>query len=737
MPATLRDSVHAVRHPRRSLLGGACGVLLALAAGVACSSTSSSGGGNLTGPDGGVDATSVTDAAGSRDVNEAGPLDASDAGPFDASEAGPSTTVTGCTGGAQTVTMTNGDVTVAYDLATGQATFSYASTPAVVGFYAGVQLATYVTSKQYTTRTCTTTGDRTVIANTAASLPEMDQIFVLGGADHFLTQVTVTGTTTQSSRWMGPVVVDSSGSVPLGNHADPRVLWVPFDNDSFVSYNAAPLAGAGGTAFEAAAFYDNTSRAGLVVGSVTHDTWKTGIYYAGTATGLTAMNVFGGANDATWTHDVVPHGMVTGTTIASPLMFVGAGPDWRDLLEEYAAANAAQAPMLAWDGGAPFGWNSWGTLKTNVTYDAAVGASDYLHGTLSPAGFEDDGVVYVNLDSYWTNFSAAQIKGFAQHVHANGQKAGIYWTPFVDWGENATSTVEGTTSTTYQQIWLRDSKGNPIAWDGGYAVDPTHPATKKRADYYIGMFKAAGYDYVKLDFLTHGALESTARYDPTVTTGIAAYNQGMAYVLSSIGGSMFVSESIAPLFPYAYGHARRISCDIGGAASTSSYELNSAAYGWWMSGRLYAFNDPDMMTFQGLTPVDNTARVLSAAISGTVFLDGDDLSSAAGQAAAAANLENARVNGVARLGKAFRPVEGNTGTSAPSAFVLVNGASSYVALFNFGIAGATVTVDLARAGLDGQKTYTVTNLESGAGSTATGSLSASLGVNGAALFELK
>jgi hypothetical protein len=53
---------------------------------------------------------------------------------------------------------------------------------------------------------------------------------------------------------------------------------VPFANDGFVRYNAMPINNSG-TSYEVGAFYDNTSRNGLVVGSVTHDTWKTGIFF--------------------------------------------------------------------------------------------------------------------------------------------------------------------------------------------------------------------------------------------------------------------------------------------------------------------------------------------------------------------------------------------------------------------------------------------------------------------------
>jgi hypothetical protein len=76
--------------------------------------------------------------------------------PADGSDAAPVAIVLGCAAGSQTVTMTSGNVTVAYDLTAGVATFSYAALPKVTGFYAGVQLSSYITSKDYPTHTCAT-----------------------------------------------------------------------------------------------------------------------------------------------------------------------------------------------------------------------------------------------------------------------------------------------------------------------------------------------------------------------------------------------------------------------------------------------------------------------------------------------------------------------------------------------------------------------------------------------------
>ena len=220
---------------------------------------------------------------------------------------------------------------------------------------------------------------------------------------------------------MGPVVVDTTGGVNIGITNDNRALVVPFDNDGFVRYNAMPM-NSSATSYEVGAFYDNTSRNGLVVGSVTHDTWKTGIFFDGANNNLSLLNVFGGATSP-W--DVDPHGYVIGNTVSSPTMFVGFGADWRVTMQNYAAENTNFIPRLAWTNGVPFGWNSWGVIQQNITYADAIAASDFFYTSLVNHNFSDKGTVYINLDSYWDNLTDQQLQAFTAHCHAHGQKAGI------------------------------------------------------------------------------------------------------------------------------------------------------------------------------------------------------------------------------------------------------------------------------------------------------------------------
>ena len=173
--------------------------------------------------------------------------------------------------------MSNGNAVVQYDLTGGTARFYWQSNLVLKGFYAGVQLSSYITGNAYSTHTWSGLGSTgAVVTSTSATLPTMKQFFTFFDTNSFLTRMEVDGTNL-SATWMGPVVVSTNGGVDLGSYNGDRALYVPFDNDHFVTYNAMPL-NSSATGYEVAAFYDNTTRAGLVVGSVTHDTWKSGVY---------------------------------------------------------------------------------------------------------------------------------------------------------------------------------------------------------------------------------------------------------------------------------------------------------------------------------------------------------------------------------------------------------------------------------------------------------------------------
>lgn len=252
--------------------------------------------------------------------------------------------------------------------------------------------------------------------------------------------------------------------------------------------------------------------------------------------------------------------------------------------------------------------------------------------------------------------------------------------------------------------------------------------------YYLNVFKSDGFDFLKLDFLSHGALEGI-HFDTNVMTGMQAYNQGMAYVMAQNNGRMFLSAAISPIFPYQYTHSRRIYCDTSTSIGDTAATMQAVSYGWWINSRLYQFSDPDLMKFAGGTANENQSRLINCAVAGTLFLDSDDLTSAMAQDLARTCLTNANINEVARAGISFRPVEGNTGTNAADVFVRQDGSTWYVALFNYTASSIIKSLNLPRLGISG--TYTAMDLWNGTFSAVTGAnWNVSLDARQAKLFRL-
>jgi alpha-galactosidase len=586
----------------------------------------------------------------------------------------------------------------------------------------------------------------------APEAPELVQHFHLAANQPFvLVDVEAISTTPIATRHIAPLVLSSGGSARLASGEKPSVIFTPWDNDMWVHYNepANPDPKAqfdpskDPDSYEVTAIYDNLSRHGLVLGSITHDTWRTGILARKLSPRrVDELEVYGGAAGH-WSHDIEPHGLVSGATVKSPQIMVGYFRDWRDGLEAYGKENARIHPPLPWNEGVPFGWNSWAAYAMSVTPAKYLGVADYLHTQLQPRGYQDHNTVYVNWDAGWNTFKEDELIAVAKHVHAQGQKAGIYYTPFSYWSDDFTKPVEGTNGKyTYNDLLLRDSHGQPLPKiDGAHPLDPTHPGTIERIDYEMARFVAWGYDSVKMDFLNCGSVEGV-HHDPKITTGVEAYNFGMKRIEddlapAKIGRPFFISLSIAPLFP-AHGHARRISCDAFGRIQDSDYLLNAVTYGWWTNGTLFAFNDPDHTVIakdkdpyhdQSLpnsvqTLDEARSRMNASVIAGTLLIDSDDLLDAKAQARAQELLTNKAILDLARAGRSFRPVDAESGIHATPIFERLDSDDSiYIAAFNYSEdKPATLELDLTRIGLNAKKSYAARDLWTNASQSVTGKM---------------
>ena len=634
---------------------------------------------------------------------------------------------------AESQDYSSGKWTVRFDDASGQVTLLKESQPLLSDVFARFKYgSTLYQTAGYGTASVTEqplsdavgNGKQVIITYVSAGLPTVEQKFNLyDGADFLLTDVTLSLPSggDLSSNYICPIYSEAN-NLFLPQDAHNRFLTVPYDNDGFVTYGSFPLSrgnsasspGAGRFArdsisFEVTAIFNGETQQGMVIGSVTHDTWKSAIRLTGSPliqSYISKLECYSGATHAATRdeHDgyLQPHGAVKGKQVRSATMLVGLFDDWRTGLETYGSVNAAFMPGHPYDGPAIWGWNSWGGMEKHCNYEGCLSVSDFIKENIQDhAHFAQDGVIYVGLDS-WDNMNWDERKRFVEYCHANGQEAGAYWTPWSDWVGDPNRALEGNNGYTYGQAQTRVNG----RLTGGF--DPTAPATLSRVDWYCEKFLQSGFKYLKLDFLNSGSKECDHFYREDITTGTQAYNYGMNYLRERLGDSIFIDLSIAPLFPYQFADARRISCDAWGEMWHTSYMMNSFSFGWWLD-RVYAFNDPDHLVMGNRSEAENISRMTTAVVTGYCIL-GDNLSTRGTYVGTAISQQKAkkfstyeRINDLIAMRLHFRPAYGHHIYGANNSVDLfyAEADDSYViAHFNYSQGDKTVELDLSTLGID-------------------------------------
>lgn len=135
-----------------------------------------------------------------------------------------------------------------------------------------------------------------IISNTPTGTFSVTQNYYLySDKEYILTDFSVESAQILSSNYMSPVNSTTPSSFLPGTNN--RTLAVPFDNDKWVRYNSLNF-GVPSTSYEVGVVYNTATRQGLVVGSVEHTLWKTGINTSTNTTGsLLSLEVFGGITD--------------------------------------------------------------------------------------------------------------------------------------------------------------------------------------------------------------------------------------------------------------------------------------------------------------------------------------------------------------------------------------------------------------------------------------------------------
>lgn len=584
-------------------------------------------------------------------------------------------------------------------------------------------------------------GTKYTLTYTAKNNPTLIQnLYTYNNQSYFITQIEILGAGQQiATNYISPLDL---GKITFDKIENLQTVFVPYDNDAFISYNSKKLDTIShNTSAEVGILFNNTSRNGFIIGSLEHTVWKSAVKT--TNKKPTALfSAWAGYSEKEITRDSIAHGLVKGNKVLSPKFFVGYYSDWRNGMEDYAKTNRiVEKPyVFEWDKPTPLGWNSWGVLMEKINFDNTTKVADFFAKEIPQ--FRVGNTAYIDLDSFWDNMvkggftgDFSKLKEFADYCKSKGLEPGAYWAPFTDWGwkDGPNRKAEGS-DYTFGEMWTKT--GNTyFDFDGARAIDPTHPGTLKRVDYVINKLKSCGFKMIKIDFLGHAAAESTSFYDKNVTTGMQAYKVGMEHLVNALDGQMLIYAAISPnMATSRYAHVRRIACDAWKTIEHTQYTLNSVNYGWWQTYS-YDYIDADHVVFADVTEGENRARLISAVITGTL-ITGDDYSKDGIWSVRAKEwLQNKELLKIVSHGVAFRPVEGNTGKHTTEVFEQKIGNDWYIAVLNYGSTPKNYSLPLEILGIKNGN-YQLQNLFTNQNTNVKNNINVSLGSKDAYLYKI-
>ena len=316
-------------------------------------------------------------------------------------------------------------------------------------------------------------------------------------------------------------------------------------------------------------------------------------------------------------------------------------------------AIASASAQVNGTGQRPYlGWSTFSeqTIDSGFLTQANVAAQS---DALSSSGLQVHGFRYINIDSGWQgSFDAngrpipntatfPDIKALVDHIHQNGQKAGIYWIPGVEYpAVAANSPILGTPYHIQDILVVPYTAGNAFGAPGTspyhYKIDFTKPGAQEYMNSVVALFASWGIDFIKLDGVTPGS----DSYDLSIDN--RADVEAWSKAIAASGRPIWLTISWAIDQDYLsvwqqYANARRIDQDVeceGGCATLTDwpriYERFRDLPGWEnASGPQLGWNDMDSLdigdgALDGLSNEEKrSALSLWALAKAPVYLGGD------------------------------------------------------------------------------------------------------------------
>lgn len=224
-----------------------------------------------------------------------------------------------------------------------------------------------------------------------------------------------------------------------------------------------------------------------------------------------------------------------------------------------------------------FGWSTFTeqTIHSKfLTQENVAAQSD----ALASSGLRAHGFQYVNIDSGWQgSFDAngrpipnpttfPNIQDLIAHIHQNGQKAGIYWIPGVEYpAVAANSPILGTNYHIQDILAVPYRAGNAFGAPGTspyhYKIDYSKPGAQEYTNSVVALFASWGVDLIKLDGVTPGSDSYNLSIDNRAD--VAAWSKGIAASSRPIWLtiSWALDEDYLDVWQ-EYANARRIDQDV-------------------------------------------------------------------------------------------------------------------------------------------------------------------------------
>ena len=376
----------------------------------------------------------------------------------------------------------------------------------------------------------------------------------------------------------------------------------------------------------------------------------------------------------------------------------------------YAAAQDAALGQRPY-----FGWSTFSqqTLDSSFLTQANMTAES---DALAASGLQSHGFQYINIDSGWQgSFDAngrpipntstfPNIQALIEHIHKNGQKAGIYWIPGVEYpAVAANAPILGTPYHIQDILTVPYTAGNAFGGPGTspfhYKIDYTKPGAQEYTNSVVALFASWGVDLIKLDGVTPGSDSYGLSIDNR--NDVAAWSKAITASRRPIWLTISwdLDEDYLSVWQQ-YANARRIDQDVECEGDCSKltnwpriYERFRDLVGWEnAAGSSVGWNDLDSLeladgALDGLTNDEKQSALSLWSLANAPIILGGDLRNM--DAFGKQLLTNDEVLAIDQTGKPAKQVlDGDVEVWASN----LGGGSYYVGIFNMNATVSKVSI---------------------------------------------